>query len=46
MLDDGAVGDVLVSRLAGLGALCLYCCGADEGFEDVLLIAILAAEPG
>ena len=44
MLDDGAVGDVLVGWLAGLAALGLYCCGVDEGFKDVLLDTMLAAE--
>lgn len=42
MLDDGAIGNVLVGGLCGIRALSLYCCGADEGLEDVLLIDLLA----
>ena len=45
MLDDGAVGDVLVSGLSRLGALGFDCCGANEGFQDGLLDTILASEP-
>lgn len=37
VLDDCAVGNVLVAGLCGLGALGLDCCGFDEGFEDGLL---------
>jgi hypothetical protein len=37
VLDNCAVGDVLVAGLCGLGALGLDCCGFDEGFEDGLL---------
>ena len=43
MLDDGAVDNVLVRGLCGFGALRLYCCGAYEGLEDVLLIDLLAS---
>jgi hypothetical protein len=36
VLDDWAVGDVLVAGLCGLSALGLECCGVAEGFEDGL----------
>ena len=37
VLDDGAVGNVLVRGLGRLGALGFDCCGANERFEDGLL---------